>query len=76
MIVGLSEVRRVAKPEGPERARDAESDEVMPDVGPAGAAIGPLRFHSRCWSGISSRNRDGGLYEGWPQALRIAARVR
>lgn len=76
VIVGLSEVRRVAKPEGPERERDEDSDDVIPDVGPAGAAIGPVRFHCRCWSGISSRNRDGGLYEGCPHALRIAARVR
>ena len=48
----------------------------LPDIGPAGAAIGPVRFHSRCWAGISSRKRDAGLYEGWPQALRIEERVR
>ncbi len=49
---------------------------MRPEVGPAGFAIGPVRFHSRCVGGISSRKREAGLYEGWPQALRIAERVR
>ncbi|CAM5701602.1 hypothetical protein SCALM49S_00895 [Streptomyces californicus] len=49
----------------------------MPEVGAGGGGHRPLApAQSRCCSGISSRNREGGLYEGCPQALRIAARVR
>ncbi len=78
---GFSEVRRVAKPEAPdadERERDEDSEAAMPEAGPVdgGAAMAPVRFHSTCAAGISSRKREGGLYDGCPQALRSDERVR
>ena len=41
-----------------------------------GRATGSSRFHSIKASGISSRNRDAGLYAGVPHADRLTARVR
>jgi hypothetical protein len=70
----------VAKPDAPEaaeREREEDSEAATPDAGPEAAGPrAPVRFHSRCVSGISSRKRDGGLYEGCPHALRIDDRVR
>src|SRR5690606_7886645 len=77
---GLSVVRRVAKPEAPEadeRERDDDSEAATPEAGPEDTgALGPVRFHSTWAAGISSRNREGGLYDGWPHALRRVDRVR
>lgn len=80
--------RRVANPLDaalPPRA-EPKPDEPKPDEMPepvrepepapsedADGVAGPVRRHVRCCSGISSRNRDGGLYAGWPQALRMLA---
>ncbi len=74
--------RRVAKPLGPAFVRDEDSPEPKPPPpDPESAPIeaegvaGPVRRQSTYVSGISSRKRDGGLYDGWPQALRIVERV-
>jgi hypothetical protein len=77
---GFSAVRRVANPDAPdadERERDDDSEAAIPAAGPedTGAAA-PVRFQSTWVAGISSRKREGGLYDGCPQALRIAERVR
>ncbi|CAM5231422.1 hypothetical protein SALBM217S_04800 [Streptomyces griseoloalbus] len=70
----------MAKPDAPDaddREQDDDSDAATPDAGPeATGPLAPVRFHSTCAAGISSRNREGGLYDGWPHALRIADRVR
>ncbi len=53
-----------------------EPPEPLKDPREAGAADAPLRFQSTSVSGISSRNREAGLYEGCPQALRSTDLVR
>jgi hypothetical protein len=70
----------VANPEAPdaeERERVDDSDAATPAAGPEDTdAEPPVRFQSTCTGGISSRKREGGLYDGCPHALRIADRVR
>ena len=57
--------------------RNEDSEAATADTGPEDTGeVAPVRFQSTCWAGISSRNRDGGLYDGCPQALRMEARVR
>jgi hypothetical protein len=70
----------VANPEAPdadERERDDDSEAATAETGPEDAgAVAPVRFHSTWVGGISSRKREGGLYEGWPQASGTAAPAR
>ena len=35
-----------------------------------------VRRQSRTWCGTSSRNRDGGLYWGWPNVILTCALLR
>ncbi|GAA3363522.1 hypothetical protein GCM10017744_058590 [Streptomyces antimycoticus] len=71
------------EPAAPVRERDDDRPDDSPDGGveatlpmDAEGVAGPVRRHRTYWSGISSRKRDGGLYAGWPQALRMVERVR
>ena len=57
-----------------------DADDLPPEVDPHEvcdrAASSPVRSQVTSSAGISSRNCEGGLYCGAPQAVRTAARVR